>query len=169
MRLGRAHLCSMHQNVTAEVAAPTERVAEIIADLGTYPDWLGLVVDAVPIAEEEGAPAWSVTIRAKVGPFARSKKLRMVRTRHNTSAPGGTDGGTSDTVTVVRFERAEIDGRDHSSWTLDAVVAGGGDGATVTMDLRYGGRLWTAPLEPVLGSFIQDAGPGLEAYATAEP
>lgn len=147
----------MHQNVTAEVAAPAERVAEIIGDLGTYPEWLGLVVDAVPSGSDEGRPAWSVTIRAKVGPFARSKKLRMVRTAHD----------TSDGVTVSRFERAETDERDHSEWTLDATVVARGAEATVTMDLRYGGRLWTAPLEPVLGSFIDDAGPGLEAYAIA--
>lgn len=149
----------MHQNVTAEVAAPVERVNEIIADLDTYPEWLGLVVDTVPVGDDAGRPAWSVTIRADVGPFSRSKKLRMVRT-----ASRSTDG-----VDRHRFERMEVDGRDHSSWTLEATVAPGPAGATVTMDLRYEGRLWTAPLGPVLGSFIDDAGPGLEAYATANP
>lgn len=148
----------MHQNVTAEVAAPAERVAEILGDLGTYPDWMGLVVDAVPAGDDEGRPAWSVTIRARVGPFTRSKKLRMVRTTHQ----------IGDDVTVFGFERMETDDRDHSEWTLDATVSARAGGATVTMDLRYGGRLWTAPLEPILGSFIDDAGPGLESYATTD-
>jgi hypothetical protein len=70
---------------------------------------------------------------------------------------------------MFRFERRETDGRDHSPWTLDASVGPGSAGSTVTMDLRYGGRLWTAPLEPILGSFIDDAGPGLEAYAISHP
>jgi hypothetical protein len=149
----------MHQNVTASVTASPERVAEIIGDLGTYPEWLGLVVDAVPVSDDGGRPAWSVTIRAEVGPFARSKKLRMVRTTDE----------TSDGVDRFRFERSETDERNHSAWTLEATVAAGPTGTAVTMDLRYEGRLWTAPLEPVLGSFIDDAGPGLEAYAAANP
>ena len=73
-------------------------------------------------------------------------------------------------VARFRFERREIDGRDHSAWTLEASVEADGDRtSTVTMDLRYDGKLWTAPLEPILGSIIADAGPGLEAYAMAHP
>lgn len=149
----------MHQTVTAPVAAPVERVAEIVGDLATYPEWLGLVTETASAEGDGEQPAWSVTIRAKVGPFARSKKLRMVRTAHD----------VVDGVTTIRFERKEIDGRDHSPWTLDATVGSEDAGSTVTMDLRYGGRLWTAPLEPILGSFIDDAGPGLEAYAISHP
>lgn len=148
----------MHQTVTASVAAPVERVSEIVGDLATYPEWLDLVTETS--ADGDGEPsAWSVTIRAKVGPFARSKKLRMVRIAND----------VIDGVTTIRFEREEIDGRDHSPWTLDATVSSEDAGSTVTMDLRYGGRLWTAPLEPILGSFIDDAGPGLEAYAISHP
>ncbi len=143
----------MHQTVTAPVAATPARVAAIVGDLGTYPDWLDLVTSAEPTDGDR--PTWLVTIRAKVGPFARSKKLRMVRT----VADEVDDGAT------YRFERQELDGRDHSSWTLDASVSGDGHASTVVMDLRYEGALWTAPLEPILGSFIDGAGPDLEAYA----
>mgnify|MGYP001954397861 CR=1 FL=1 len=150
----------MHQTVTAPVGAPVAHVAEIIADLTTYPHWLDLVAAAERTSDGgDELPAWLVTIRAKVGPFARSKKLRMVRTAHD----------VVDGMAMFRFERCETDGRDHSAWTLDASVgprAGATTTSLVTMDLRYDGRLWTAPLEPILGSFIDDAGPGLEAYAT---
>ncbi len=158
----------MHQTTTASVAAPIERIAEIIGDLGTYPSWLDLVTAATPDEAQspDDHPSWLVTIRAKVGPFARSKKLRMVRTSVDRSEAGAT----------FRFERREIDGRNHSGWTLEASVATNGDrglavdlGSTVIMDLRYDGGLWTAPLEPILGSIIADAGPGLEAYAKAHP
>lgn len=149
----------MHQTVTALVAAPVERVAQIVGDLSTYPEWLGLVTEAGSTEGNGDQPAWLVTIRAKVGPFARSKKLRMVRTTFDADAG----------MTIFRFERQETDSRDHSPWTLDASVAPDRAGSTVTMDLRYGGRLWTAPLEPILGSFIDDAGPGLETYAITRP
>lgn len=146
----------MHQSVSAPVAAAPDRVGAIIGDLSTYPEWLDLVTAAESVSGEGAQPAWHVTIRAKVGPFARSKKLRMVRTLHETNADGST----------YRFERREIDGRDHSAWTLDASVRSTEKGSShVAMDLRYDGGLWVAPLEPILGSFIDGAGPDLEAYA----
>lgn len=148
----------MHQNVTAPVAATAGRVATIIGDLATYPDWLNLVTAAALVGSDEGRDAWLVTIRAKVGPFARSKKLRMVCTVDSQTEAGST----------FRFERQELDGRDHSAWTLDAAVSPdptNTSASSVTMDLRYEGGLWTTPLEPILGSFIAGAGPDLEAYA----
>ncbi len=150
----------MHQTTTADVTAPHDRVAEIVGDLGTYPSWLALVTAATPDdGPDPSRPAWLVTIRATIGPFARSKKLRMVRVQADRDDAGA----------AFRFERQELDGRDHSAWTMTASVEPNGHGSTVTMDLRYDGGLWTAPLEPVLGSFIADAGPGLEAYATDRP
>lgn len=148
----------MHQTVTANISAPTEKVTSVVSDLSTYPDWLDLVTAAATAATTDDRPAWLVTIRAKVGPFARSKKLRMVQTVAESSADGAT----------YRFERSEVDGRDHSAWTLDIGVTSTtkcDSSCDVTMDLRYDGGLWTAPLEPILGSFISDAGPDLEAYA----
>lgn len=151
----------MHQTTTAVVAAPADRIAEIVGDLGTYPAWLDLVTAAAPddAHPNDDDPSWLVTIRAKVGPFARSKKLRMVRTSTE----------RNDAGTHFLFERRELDGRDHSSWTLHASVEPTGPRSTVTMDLRYDGGLWTTPLEPILGSIIADAGPGLESYATRHP
>lgn len=149
----------MHQTVTATITAPTDKVTKIVGDLGTYPEWLDLVT-AAALATNGGddRPTWLVTIRAKVGPFARSKKLRMMRTVAE-SAPE---------ASTYRFERTEVDGRDHSAWTLDITVASTAEDHStceVSMDLHYDGGLWTAPLEPILGSFISGAGPDLEAYA----
>lgn len=149
----------MHQTVTATINAPTDKVTKIVGDLGTYPEWLELVT-AAALATNGGddRPTWLVTIRAKVGPFARAKKLRMMRTLAE-SAPE---------ASTYRFERTEVDGRDHSAWTLDITVASTAEDHStceVAMDLYYDGGLWTAPLEPILGSFISGAGPDLEAYA----
>ena len=50
---------------------------EALADLSTYPEWLALVTEAEP----QGDHTWLVTLRARLGPLARSKRLRMVRTQ----------------------------------------------------------------------------------------
>ena len=68
------------EHVTAP--CPPEALFALVDDLGGYPDWLEIVVAAVPVeaaAGDEG-PAWSVELRGRVGPLARSKRLRMVRT-----------------------------------------------------------------------------------------
>ena len=90
-----------------------------------------------------GEPAWQVELRARVGPFARSKRLRMRRTVH-------------DTVDHrVVFERAEADGRTHSPWVLRAEVLQRDGASTLHMHLHYGGALWTGGvLERVLGDQI---------------
>ena len=109
-----------------------------VDDLAVYPTWMRLVhhVDAVA----DGV--WDVELRARVGPFARSKRLRMARTAH-------------DRPTCAVFERAEADGREHAPWTLRAdlrpVEAFESPATELTMTLRYGGSLWTgAVLERVL-------------------
>ena len=82
-------------DVVADLDAPypATLVWEVVSDLGTYPDWLDIVGKAVPA----GDAAWTVDLRGKVGPFARSKRLRMVRTL--AQAPNR-----------VLFEREELDG-----------------------------------------------------------
>ncbi len=148
----------MHRTVIANVSAPTSRVFEIVSDLDSYDEWLGLVAAVSPAAPDDAdvGPAWVVTIRAKVGPLARSKKLRMVRTVCD----------RQDTSGTAKFERREIDGRNHAPWTLVAVVMDrAAGGSAVQMDLHYGGGLWTAPLEPILGAIISDAGERLDTYA----
>ena len=91
-----------------------------------------------------GAPAWMVELRARVGPFARSKRLRMERTELE-----------PDRVAV--FERREADGRDHSEWILRADLDADTDGRTVlTMTMSYGGSLWAGPiLERVLDDQVR--------------
>ena len=104
-----------------------------------------MVHEAVPSPaapdDPPGAPAWIVELQAQVGPFARSKRLRMVRTLHVPDR-------------AARFERAEIDGRSHAAWTLEAAVSalgGASEGSRLTMTLTYGGRLWAgAVLQRVL-------------------
>jgi hypothetical protein len=139
-------------DVTASLDAPcsADVLHAWVDDLGRYPRWLDIVPRAVPVeahAHDVG-PAWSVDLRGRLGPFARSKRLRMVRTA---SEPGR----------HTRFERAEHDGREHSSWVLDATVEAAGEGSRLTMRLHYGGRLWMPALDRVLHDEIERSRPRL--------
>jgi len=126
-------------------ASPDDLFAELEV-LDRYPPWMRLVHRVTPLAPDEGRPAWWVELRARVGPFTRSKQLRMVRTVHE---PGRR----------ARFERVPDDDRDHAEWILDASVADGlvagpdGAGAEMTMGLEYTGQLWSAG---VLGRILDD-------------
>jgi hypothetical protein len=139
-------------DVTATLDAPCTREAlfEWVSDLGRYPDWLDIVPRAVAAAD--GADAtWTVDLRGRLGPFARSKRLRMVRTRN-------------DAPHEVVFERQELDGRSHSPWTLEARVAQGTDGGSrLTMRLQYGGGLWGPLVERLLSDEIERSKPRLLA------
>ena len=57
---------------------PPEVVFGFVDDLDHYPQWMGLVHGVT----RESESTWSVELRARVGPFARSKRLRMVRVAH---------------------------------------------------------------------------------------
>lgn len=130
--------------------APADALRAVVADLGTYPDWLEIVAEAEPAgADEAGAPAWSIVLRAQLGPLRRSKRLRMVR--------------TLDDVDHVRFERRELDGRSHSPWTLDASLRPDGRGVALTMALHYGGSLWIPVLDRLLADEIERSRPRLVA------
>ena len=137
------------------VSAPVQAVYAQVSQLDAYPAWLPLVHRAEP-AEPAGSdvgPAWHVELRAKVGPFARSKRLRMVRSEH-----------VADTCAV--FERHEVDGREHAMWRLRAElrdVSDGAPAAELTMHLFYGGSLWTGGLlERVLDEQVRHARAGLQ-------
>jgi len=145
----------MKTTITAVIdGATTSSLFEQVATLERYPAWMRLVHRAAPLEPDDGRLAWWVELRAKIGPFARSKQLRMVRT-------------VFEPDRRVRFERVQHDRRDHAEWILTADVAdvadssdvaatAGGDGlrgAVITMHLEYTGELWSAS---VLGRILDD-------------
>jgi hypothetical protein len=134
-------------DLSADLTAPCapSELFGWIDDLAQYPSWMGLVHRAEAVESRGGRPRWDVELRAKVGPFARSKRLVMARTV------------CTPDVEVV-FERDETDGRQHSMWRLSARVAQldqdvdegvdqtedhGSTTSTLVMQLHYGGSLWT--------------------------
>lgn len=133
-------------DVSASVEAPCDQATlfSLIDELTDYPRWMPLAHQVQHTAADgDGRPAWNVELRARVGPFARSKRLRMVRTRHEPAAA------------TARFERAENDGRRHSPWVLEAHVVSVGSGSRLDMHLHYGGALWTGGvMERVLADQI---------------
>jgi hypothetical protein len=141
-------------DVTADLMAPCPP-AELFAwvdDLGRYPQWLDIVprASAVDAAAGDPGPAWSVDLRGRLGPFARSKRLRMVRTVH-------------DPTERVRFERLEHDGRQHAGWVLSAEVAPVDGGSRLSMHLHYGGGLGGPLVERLLADEIRRSKPRLLA------
>lgn len=141
----------MRQAFSAETEASPDHLFEVVRDLTNYPHWLDVVdaVDPVP----DSPDAWLVTLKARVGPFARSKRLRMVR--------------TENTEPSVRFERQELDGKDHSSWVLAATVSPSEDepmASEVELVLDYDGAMWSGLLDGVLGAAADRATKKLQAY-----
>ena len=141
--------------------ASTNELYRFVADLENYPEWLGLVVRAEPESAtsdakhgggegEEVGPAWRVELRGRIGPFARSKRLRMVQT-------------FAESPQFVRFEREEIDGRDHAVWRLEARIDPSENGANLTMDLHYGGSRFGPMLAPILRDEIRKGRRALQA------
>lgn len=136
-------------DVTAELRAPHDPPAVFawIEDLSRYPQWLSIVPRAVPEppqpatggAGDDERPAWRIDLRGKIGPLSRSKRLRMVRTRH-------------EPFHEVVFERDERDGHAHAAWRLTATIDPVDDGSLLTMRLHYGGRLW----EPLVERLLRD-------------
>lgn len=130
-------------DVVASVEAPVapQRLWSVVGDLSTYPRWVGIVhrADVSP----DGS--WDVELRGRVGPFARSKRLRMER-------------ALAEEPSRVVFERREVDGRRHAPWRLEAEVVGHGDGSLLTMRLHYGGSMFGAGvLERLLGEQIESS------------
>jgi len=140
-------------DLQADLAAPCapDELFAWVSDLERYPEWLEIVTSARPA----GDGSWAVDLRAKLGPLARTKRLRMVRTH-------------VDEPSSVVFERAELDGRDHSPWRLTADVAGDANGSTLVMHLSYGGGLFGPVIERVLRDEIERSRPRLLALVTAD-
>jgi hypothetical protein len=120
-------------------ASPAALWAQI-ATLDRYPAWMRLVHRVTPLPPDPAGPAWWVELRARVGPFTRSKQLRMVRTRCVDDE-------------LVRFERIEHDERDHAEWILQGEVAAADGSTELTMHLEYTGELWSMS---VLGRILDE-------------
>jgi Polyketide cyclase / dehydrase and lipid transport len=146
-------------DVTATVEAPVgvEKLFAVVADLATYPHWLGIVHQVAVQATGLGEPiAWLVELRGKVGPFARSKRLRMVQS-------------VCESPNIVMFERRETDGRKHSPWVLTAQVGATSVGSNLTVNLHYGGALFTGGvLERLLADQIAQGRERLLAVLQAQ-
>lgn len=127
-----------------------------IDDLGDYPSWLEIVERAEvadALSDDGGDPAWLVDLRGRLGPLARSKRLRMVRT-------------ACDSPHRVRFERQEHDGRQHSPWVLEGEVEPTAVGSRLVMRLHYGGAFGGSVLEHLLGQAIERSRPALLAQVS---
>jgi hypothetical protein len=134
----------MDVDASLDAAVQPDALFAWVEDLARYPAWLEIVPRAEPVEgnpADEG-PAWSVDLRGQVGPFARSKRLRMVRVVH-------------EPPTRVVFERREHDGRRHSLWRLTAEVRAASEGSVLDMHLHYGGRLGGGPVEGLLAREIE--------------
>lgn len=145
----------MQHKVDLLVDAPANDVGAALADLSTYPHWNDLVHAAEPDSE---TGSWSTTLRAQVGPLARSKQLRFIRVR-DSKEPG---------MRAVRFEREELDGRDHAHWVMEASVVEVDDASSrVTLMLSYSGGLWMPALGSVLTGAIERATKKLPEYVNS--
>jgi hypothetical protein len=122
-------------DLTATLDAPCSPSAlfDWVEDLGRYPSWLTIVTRAEP----DGEDAWLVDLRGRLGPLARSKRLRMERV-------------ILDPDHRAVFRRGERDARHHAEWVLRATVEAAGDGSRLLMELHYGGALWGPVLERLL-------------------
>ena len=130
----------MNYSSSVDVPVALDAVRPFVEDLAAYPTWMPMVHDVVAV--DDGV--WSVELRAKVGVFARSKKLRMRRTMNEEN--------------IIVFERDEDDNRQHSPWVMRVSLSPSAMGTNVTIDLSYGGSLWSAGiLDRVLASQV-DAG-----------
>lgn len=125
--------------VTANVDVPVsvEILFGYISDLKNYESWLEMVHSVKPFSHVASTSheldAWIVELRARLGPFARSKRLRMVQK-------------ICEAPYCVVFERAENDGRSHSAWVLSATVSPTDNGSSLQMNLHYSGSLFTGGL-----------------------
>jgi hypothetical protein len=136
----------------ATLDADPDTVYGALADLATYPRWLGIVATAVP----EGGTAeavWSVELVGRIGPFTKKKRVRMVRTQADPAERR------------VRFERQEQDGRTHNAWILTGSAT---VDAEVHVHLHYGGGPNLPGADLLLRQEIRNAGPKLQAFLDAK-
>ena len=148
----------MDLDAVADLDHAPDRVFAALGDLATYPHWLTIVGRATtapghPDDDPAGEPAWLVDLRGKVGPFTKTKRVRMLRTGHDPAA------GT------VRFERREHDGRSHNRWILSGEAAPRpGNRCHVRVHVHYGGGRSLPGADLLLGQEARRAGERLGAY-----
>ncbi|MGH9179582.1 MAG: SRPBCC family protein [Acidimicrobiales bacterium] len=141
---------------SASLSADPAVVFDHVADLGTYPDWLGIVFGAAPGPPhpDDPGPAWMVDLGAKIGPLPLTKRLRMVRTEHLPPKQ-------------ARFERLEHDGQSHSAWVLLVEVEGSQSGSSLTIRLHYSGASRLPGVDAILRDEIRKAGGRLQGRLDA--
>lgn len=120
-----------------------------VQDLATYPRWF-TIVDRVEPAGAGDETGWAVDLAARLGPFKRTKRVRMVRAQIDLAERR------------VRFEREELDGGSHSAWVLGAHVEEHPLGCRLHMHLHYGGIGWVPGLDLILREEAKRAGARLE-------
>ena len=141
-RFQRLKVIFVRQVIEVDLDGSPEQIFAALADLANYQNWLGFI-DTVDI--DGGDASWIVTLRAQVGPFARLKKLRMVRVEELVPES-------------IRFSRREIDSKDHSDWDLYVTInEKEGVGCSVQMVVSYSGRFWSVPLQAVFTSHVEAA------------
>ncbi len=130
------------QVIEVDLDGSPEQIFATLKDLANYQSWLGFI-DTVDT--DGGDTSWIVTLRAQVGPFARLKKLRMVRVEEHVPES-------------IRFSRRETDSKDHSDWDLHVTInEKEGVGCSVQMVVSYSGRFWSVPLQAVFTSHVETA------------
>jgi hypothetical protein len=139
----------LHARATLD--ADPDAVFAVLADLATYPHWLRIVASATPADDDanDDASAWSVELAGRIGPFTKTKRVRMVRTHADPDARN------------VRFERRELDGRDHNAWILTGSTT---PTAEVHVHLHYGGGRNLPGADLLLRQEVRDAGARLQRY-----
>ena len=132
----------VRQVIEVDLDGSPEQIFATLADLANYQNWLGFI-DTVDT--DGGDTFWIVTLRAQVGPFARLKKLRMVRVEE-------------DFPELIRFSRKETDSKDHSDWDLHVTINEKESvGCSVQMVVSYSGGFWSVPLQAVFTSHVETA------------
>lgn len=143
----------MKYEVEIDLPVAVGAVLPYIEDLTKYPLWMGLV-HSVGSADDGGGH--QVELRGKIGPFARSKRLRMIYVEQPDPHH-------------IRFERHETDGRSHGQWVLQATlsseitnsdisnsdVMSPQSGTRLFIALNYEGSLWSSVVERVLADEIE--------------
>tara|TARA_Y100001970_G_scaffold199704_1_gene242917 strand:- start:119 stop:577 length:459 start_codon:yes stop_codon:yes gene_type:complete len=135
----------VRQVIEVDLNGSSEQIYIALADLANYKNWLGFIDDIDTVDIDAGNTCWIVTLRAQIGPFARLKKLRMVRVEE-------------DFPKSIRFSRKETDSKDHSDWDLHVTISEKGDmGCSVQMVVSYSGGFWSVPLQAVFTSHVETA------------